>query len=78
MDGALLEQKREGNCTVSVILNTNKENLDKNKCHCLLTCLCLRKSRAICTFCSLWKRIRPFSRGCKKREDTKHQEEVNT
>ena len=30
-----------------------------------LTCLCLRKSRAICTFCSLWKRIRPFSRGCK-------------
>lgn len=32
-----------------------------------LTCRCFRKSRAICTFCSRWKRIRPFSRGCKKK-----------
>lgn len=31
-----------------------------------LTCRCLRKSRAICTFCRRWKRIRPFSRGCKR------------
>lgn len=31
-----------------------------------LTCRCFRKSRAICTFCSRWKRIRPFSRGCKR------------
>ena len=31
-----------------------------------LTCRCFRKSRAICTFCSLWKRILPFSRGCKQ------------
>lgn len=27
------------------------------------TCRCLRKSSAICTFCSLWNRIRPFSLG---------------
>lgn len=33
---------------------------------CSLTCRCFRKSSAICTFCSLWNRIRPFSRGCKK------------
>ena len=33
--------------------------------HC--TCLCLRKSSPICTFCSLWKRMRPFSLGCEKR-----------
>ena len=26
---------------------------------------CLRKSSAICTFCSLWKRMRPFSLGCR-------------
>lgn len=25
-----------------------------------------KKSRAICTFCSMWKRIRPFSRGWKR------------
>ena len=25
----------------------------------------LRKSSAICTFCSLWKRMRPFSLGCR-------------
>lgn len=31
-----------------------------------LTCRCFRKSRAICTFWSLWKRILPFSRGCKQ------------
>lgn len=31
-----------------------------------LTCRCFRKSRAICTFCSRWNRIRPFSRGYKK------------
>lgn len=31
-----------------------------------LTCRCFRKSRAICTFCRRWKRIRPFSRGCKR------------
>ncbi len=29
-------------------------------CH---TCRCLRKSSAICTFCSLWNRMRPFSLG---------------
>lgn len=28
------------------------------------TCRCLRKSSAICTFCSLWNRMRPFSLGC--------------
>lgn len=27
------------------------------------TCRCLRKSSAICTFCSLWNRMRPFSLG---------------
>lgn len=33
-------------------------------CRISCTCLCLRKSRAIWTFCSLWKRMRPFSLGC--------------
>lgn len=35
-----------------------------------LTCRCFRKSRAICTFCRRWKRIRPFSRGCKTQGST--------
>lgn len=36
---------------------------------CELTCLCLRKSSAIWTFCSRWNLIRPFSLGCNKRAE---------
>lgn len=35
---------------------------------CVHTCLCLRKSSAIWTFCSRWNLIRPFSLGCNRRE----------
>ncbi len=37
------------------------------------TCLCLRKSKAICTFWSRWNRMRPFSLGYWRQEESERE-----